>query len=402
MSHGFLCFFNGVFGNSDTFAAKTNTIRIMNKTIFSNVVANLACGFFSLSMIVIPVSCRRVQLDAEGGEGTLCIHFSEYSYEQTKATENIPDTSEFLLKITGSGGETVYDGKYGDSPEKLLVKSGTYNISVRSGKFTKPAFSAPLYGDEQCVVVKSGKVSDVYLSCEQVNAGLRLKVASNFLKSYPDGVLFMKSSDGKLMYGYSEKRIAYFNPGKVSLVLNNAGTDKTLFTKTLKARQVLTVNVSAPSPAQSSSEGRIHIDVDTSRTWLYDNYVIGGGSSSGGTSSGNASGNTYKTAYNVTQAKSEVGWRLGLWLHRGWGHDIRFHIIRRAVFFRYEYRDCRQDLCIRQRVVPFRQSSERGHPRRPEPCRQSRKPETQGISERQHSGILLRHPRPPQRHRLCP
>lgn len=116
------------------------------------------------------------------------------------------------------------------------------------------------------------------------------------------------------MYGYSEKRIAYFNPGKVSLVLNNAGTDKTLFTKTLKSRQVLTVNVSAPSPAQSSSEGRIHIDVDTSRTWLYDNYVIGGGSSSGGTSSGNASGNTYKTAYNVTQAKSEVG-ADGVWVY---------------------------------------------------------------------------------------
>ena len=119
----------------------------MNKTIFSDVAAELACWLIYLSMIVIPVSCRRVQLDAEGGEGTLCIHFSEYSYEQTKATENIPDTSEFLLKITGSGGETVYDGKYGDSPEKLLVKSGTYNISVRSGKFTKPAFSAPLYGD---------------------------------------------------------------------------------------------------------------------------------------------------------------------------------------------------------------------------------------------------------------
>ena len=94
----------------------------MNKTIFSDVVAQLACGLIYLSMIVIPVSCRRVQLDAEGGEGALCIHFSEYSYEQTKATENIPDTSEFLLKITGSGGETVYDGKYGDSPEKLLVK----------------------------------------------------------------------------------------------------------------------------------------------------------------------------------------------------------------------------------------------------------------------------------------
>ena len=56
---------------SDTFAAKTNTIRIMNKTIFSDVVAQLACGLIYLSMIVISVSCRRVQLDAEVGEGLL-------------------------------------------------------------------------------------------------------------------------------------------------------------------------------------------------------------------------------------------------------------------------------------------------------------------------------------------
>ena len=77
------------------------------------------------------------------GEGTLSVYFSESSYAQTKASADIPDTGAFLLKITDSAGKVIYDGRYGDSPEKLIVKAGTYNISVRSTKFSKPAFSAP-------------------------------------------------------------------------------------------------------------------------------------------------------------------------------------------------------------------------------------------------------------------
>ena len=267
----------------------------MRKTVYS---------FFIMSCLAAPVSCSRVTLGGEG-DGTLVLHFLESSYQQTRVSgESVPDTADFLLTVTGPGGKTVYDGKYGDSPERMLVASGTYDISVRSGKFTKPAFASPLYGDDQCVVVSSGKTSDVYLACEQQNAGIRLKIASDFLKSYPSGVLFLKSADGKLMYGYSEKRVAYFHPGSVSLVLNDGGTDKTLFTKTLKARQILDVSVSAPHQSTSSG-GSIHINVDTSRTWVSDSYVIGGGS--GSSSGGSASGDSYKNAYNVSRAKSEIG-----------------------------------------------------------------------------------------------
>lgn len=279
---------------------------IMKKTITSQVSGSSLCRTMLLSLLMIlPLSCRRAEPDSAVGEGVLCLHFSENSYEQTKAAGEVPDTSDFILKITGPGDAVVYDGKYGDSPERLQVKSGSYNISVRSGTFSRPAFSSPLYGDDQCVVVKSGGMADVYLACEQLNAGIRLKIAPDFLKNYPAGVLFLKSAEGKLMYGYSEKRIAYFSPGNVSLLLNDSGQDRSLFTKPLKARQVLTVNISAPSSSQTSlGGGRLHISVDTSRTWVNDSYKIGSGSSSGG---GSASGATYKSAYNVTQAKSEIG-----------------------------------------------------------------------------------------------
>lgn len=247
-------------------------------------------------------SCSRNWSETEG-EGSLRIYFSENSYVQTKATAEIPDTGAFLLKVTDSGGKVIYDGTFGDSPEKLLVSPGTYNICVRSGLFSKPAFSSPLFGDDQCVVVKSGAVSDVYLTCEQINSGMKLRISPDFLTSYSNAVLFLKSAEGKLMYSYSEKRVAYFNPGNVSLILSENGKEKNLCTKTLKPKQVLVMSISAPV-ANSSETGRIHVAVDTSRDWTNDRYSIGGSSGSGNSG---GTGFSKDKALNVSQAKSELG-----------------------------------------------------------------------------------------------
>lgn len=257
-----------------------------------------------ITLMMMFQSCSRKWGEMDG-EGTLSVYFSESSYAQTKASADIPDTGAFLLKITDSAGKVIYDGRYGDSPEKLIVKAGTYNISVRSTKFSKPAFSAPVFGDDQCVVVNAGSAKNIYMVCEQMNSGMKLKVASNFLTSYPDGVLYLKSSEGKLMYGYSEKRIAYFNPGKVSLVLNDSGKEKTLCTKALTPKQILVLSVSAPA-GSSSSSGRIFLDVDTARVWTGDKYVIGG-DNSGGSGSTGGNGSSKDRAYSVSQAKSELG-----------------------------------------------------------------------------------------------
>lgn len=246
---------------------------------------------------MLAVSCGLIAND-EDGDGILRLHFSESSYTQTKVSDNIPDTSDFLLVVTNASGAILYKGKFGDSPEELIVKAGTYNISAYSSEFKKPAFSAPQYGDEQCVSVVSGQSTDVWLTCSQINSGIKLDIDKNFLTSYPDGVLFLKSNDGKLMYGYSEKRIAYFAPGNVSLILNEKNKDQTLFTKVLKAREILNMKITSATSQGTSSE--IHIQVDTSRNWGKDSFHIGGTDGTGG-------GQEIDKALNVSQAKDNIG-----------------------------------------------------------------------------------------------
>lgn len=237
-----------------------------------------ACVF-----LLVLAGCEMLGMD-NAGEGELRIAFHASENEFTRSVTELPDTSEFLISVADSKGKVIYEGLYGDCPEALHVSSGSYLVKAVSSEFTRPEFDAPQYGDEQCVVVPDGGVVDVRLVCRQVNAGVRLRISRDFLTECPDGVLFLTSDHGKLMYGYSEKRIAYFLPGKVSLILSTNGKDETLMSRTLLAQEVLSLGVNVASGGSSSdsqASGRISVAIDTTRNWLSDSYVIGGNNDDG-------------------------------------------------------------------------------------------------------------------------
>lgn len=244
-------------------------------------------------------ACDDFSLDGSKGSGTLFWSMDPVvRVVSTKASAEIPDTNDFILKVADSSGKLLYDGSYGDSPESLEVDAGTYSVSLRSGPFDKPEFASPQYGDDREVQVRGGESVHVKLVCRQVNSGVRLRIDPAFLTYCPDGVLFVKSADGRLMYSYTEKRIAYFNPGKVSLILYEEGKDKELLSRDLLPSEILTVNISAPAdPASGLS---ISAAVDTSRIWTTEDYVIGSGS-------GGNSGSDAMEAISVADAASHAG-----------------------------------------------------------------------------------------------
>ena len=247
-----------------------------------------------------------------GGQGELRWIIAGNGTDTRASPAEIPDTNDFILKVSDAGGKVLYEGAYGDSPESLLVDAGSYTVAVHSIEFTAPGFSRPVYGDEQVVVVQAGAIVTVRLNCILENAGVRLQIAPDFLTSYPDGVLYLKSGETRLMYGYAEKRIAYFKPGPISLVLNNRGADEILLTRTLDARTILTLNISAPHGGNAAASS-ISVAVDTAKVWNNESYVIGGGgtgsgSGNGGTNSGDDDpGTEIDSAYSVSQASNHVG-----------------------------------------------------------------------------------------------
>ena len=258
------------------------------------------------ALAVMLCACEDFSLEKEKGRGTLYWSLDPVvRVVSTKASAEIPDTNDFILKVADASGKLLYDGSYGDSPESLEVEKGTYSISLRSAPFTRPEFAMPQYGDDREVEVKSGESVHVKLVCRQVNSGVRLKIDPSFLTYCPDGVLYVKGADGKLMYSYTERRIAYFNPGTVTLILYEEGKDKELLSRDLLPSEILTVNISAPvDPASGLS---VSAAVDTSRIWTTEDYVIGGGS-------GGNDGSDTADAISVADAASHTG-ENGVWLY---------------------------------------------------------------------------------------
>ena len=261
-----------------------------------------------LQLCLFVTNCTLIG-DGKPDVGVLRLSFKDMSSYSTKSVESMPDTSDFLLSITDAAGKVLFNGKFGDCPEKMEVTAGSYVVKVLSDAFDKPAFSAPQYGDEVCVVVPSGGSADVKLSCVQLNAGVQLKVDKSFLSGCPDGSLFLKSDQGKLMYSYNEKRIAYFQPGPVSLILSQGGKDEILLTRYLQSRQMLVLGVSV---AQSSSDSQyqglegVSVSVDTTKVWMEDSYVIGGSSGKGGSSE-----NAMTVALAISNGPQENVWVSG-------------------------------------------------------------------------------------------
>ena len=238
----------------------------------------LAAFFLLLRFLVS--SCDRLGSDSGSGMSRLNVSFVKGVELFTKAGLNLPDTSAFLLKITDASGKVIYNGIYGDCPESVDVSPGSYTVKVVSSEFDKPAFDAPQFGDEQCVLVPENSVGHVRLLCRQINAGVRLKISSAFLTECPQSVLFLKSAQGQLMYSYSEKRIAYFQPGTISLVMSTGGTDQILMVKDITENEILSIGLSVPA-ASPAGDYSLSVSIDTSRVWTNAEYIIGSPTSGG-------------------------------------------------------------------------------------------------------------------------
>jgi len=278
----------------------------MKKLIVIGILATLAPALF----------CSCEWIDTPENEGEIRLHFIDRDVVATRASADIPDTNDFLLTVKSSDGTTLYEGAYGASPERLPASAGTYTIKVLSREFSSPEFAAPVYGDEQVVVVPSGGSADVNLTCRQVNCGIKLSINSSFLTSYPKGVLFVQSDKThKLMYAYTEKRIAYFDPGTISVVLNDGGTSKTLLSRSLMSQEILALSITAGSSSSGGSSSTdtasgigVRVEVDTTRNWSSSSYIIGSGEASD-----NEKGQTSTNAFTVAGAKENIG-KTGVWV----------------------------------------------------------------------------------------
>lgn len=222
----------------------------------------------------------------DGMEGDAYISFTlspDYSYyslnqlaqklKSDGSDFSLPDTCDFILKVTGQDGETVYNGPYGERPDPMQVQSGTYDLSLYSIEFNEPAFASPQFGDCRTVVVGSGQNLSVAFACTQLNCGMRLIFSESFRERFMSAETVIESGEHSLPYPYTESRIGYFMPGILNVACMEDGNRIPILSRRLDAADILTIKLSATS----GPSGSFSVEVDTARNWLFEDFTVGSG-----------------------------------------------------------------------------------------------------------------------------
>lgn len=232
----------------------------------------------------------------DGMKGDAFISFrlsSDYSNFYTSGQEpyarsgtdgtRMPDTNNFILTVTGADGEPVYSGPYGERPDPMQVRAGSYDLSLRSVEFEEPAFATPLFGDDQAVTLESGQTLSVAFGCSQYNCGLRLIFSDSFISKFSGSDIVVSSGEHSLNYPFDESRTAFFMPGILRVSAERDGEGTQLLSRQLNAADMLTLKLSVPDGQDGDS---FSVDLDTARNWIFEDFVLGSGNS--GASAGEA------------------------------------------------------------------------------------------------------------------
>lgn len=229
--------------------------------------------FFITVVSTILFSCESVDVYESDG----VVEFSlKMGTDSKSVVREIPDTNQFILKVTDQSGAIIYNGLYKDKPAEFTLKSGAYEVEVKSISFTVPEFEKPLYADSKLFLIESGKVTRLSLVCSQVNSGLRFEFSNAFRARFNEYYLKVSDSLGSAIYPYSETRFLYINRGKVSLnLISSTSQFDSIFilSRIMAANTMLTLNLDVLSSGFSPMESGIIID--TSSIWEFDRFTYG-------------------------------------------------------------------------------------------------------------------------------
>ncbi len=250
---------------------------------------------------IIMASCN---MDAfSEGEASLTFSFAVPLKTTVTKALSMPDTNSFVLLVRSNTGETLYNGLYGARPAEITVSAGTYEVSVRSVEFDKPAFETPQFGDSKVIVVSNGEKVSVAFLCKLLNSGMRFSFTERFLQKHSSGHILLEQEAGNLEYLFTEQRTAYLKAGNVGICHKMTTASVPLFNRTLGPGEIYNITLDA-SAAESASE--FSIKVDTTALYINERVIIGEEFSG-------ADGSSAEKAVSVSQAKNRVGDTLWVW-----------------------------------------------------------------------------------------
>ncbi len=257
--------------------------------------------FVLIGMIsTISLAACNLLPETKENDGFLSFEMYNYGIDSYCTKADAIDTNSFILKVINSSGEEMYNDKYGNRPEELIVSPGTYEISVVSQLFDAPAFDKPQFGDSKTVVVSSGESVHIAFLCVRTNCGVKVNFSDQFRQKYNGGNLLISQESGELNYLYDETRTAYLFPESALFYYSESNDRKILFSRELSVGKMLVINLDASSNTVNSN---ITVAVDTTAEWISETIVVG----ENDPQDSRGDGSTLEKACSVASAKNRTG-----------------------------------------------------------------------------------------------
>lgn len=150
---------------------------------------------------------------------------------QVKSKVGEPSLADFKIEIFDAKGDQLVRSwdSFADMPSVPLFPAGSYLLKASYGTQHKGAFETPYYEGVAPFTIAKHKNTNISVVCRIANVKMTLEYAEGFKKYFKDWSTKVASTGDSLSFSKEETRAAYFEPGRIGMMLTLTKQNGTSF-----------------------------------------------------------------------------------------------------------------------------------------------------------------------------
>lgn len=150
---------------------------------------------------------------------------------QVKSKVGEPSLADFKIEIFDAKGDQLVRSwdSFADMPSVPLFPAGSYLLKASYGTQHKGAFETPYYEGVAPFSIAKHKNTNISVVCRIANVKMTLEYAEGFKKYFKDWSTKVASTGDSLSFSKEETRAAYFEPGRIGMMLTLTKQNGTSF-----------------------------------------------------------------------------------------------------------------------------------------------------------------------------
>lgn len=150
---------------------------------------------------------------------------------QVKSKVGEPSLADFKIEIFDAKGDQLVRSwdSFADMPSVPLFPAGSYLLKASYGTQHKGAFETPYYEGVAPFSIAKHKNTNISVVCRIANVKMTLEYAEGFKKYFKDWNTKVASTGDSLSFSKEETRAAYFEPGRIGMMLTLTKQNGTSF-----------------------------------------------------------------------------------------------------------------------------------------------------------------------------